>query len=398
MRYEFRIATSFMTYNKGQSIFIISAIGLGVAVQVFISSLIVSLQTMIVDKVLGDAPHISIEAKDLREKLLIVEGKPIIYGNFSTNKNRIIEHKEIVKALKSYEEIKEVVPSVEGNVLYQRAGKSSSLGVRGLDLEVANKLYNILDRIILGKGNIDGENVLVGKRLAEDLDLTIGDIMELTLAEGTKEKVRISGIFNFENPTSNGNLIIMNLDRAERIFKKRGYVTRIDLQLEDVFLAPEITKKMEQQFKEVKIIPWTRDGGNLLDALRSQTASSNIIQVVVMLATSMSIASVLLVTVLQKIKEIGILKAMGALDSSTGIFFLIQGAIIGFMGSFLGVFIGIALIKLYMVGVKPSFVIEVVPWKMFGILLVSTLAGILSGVYPAIKCMKLTPIQVIKGD
>lgn len=398
MRYEFRIGTGFMLHSKGQSIFIICAIGLGVAVQVFISSLIVSLQDMIIENVLGDTAHISIHSQDLREKLILVEGTPIIYGNFSINRDKIIEHKQIVKELKEYSEITEIVPSVEGNVLYQRAGKSTSISVRALNLEDGDGLYNILSRIELGKGNIDGENVLVGKRLAEDLDLTVGDIMDLTLSEGGKERVRISGIFNFENPVSNSNLVIMNLERGERIFKKKGYVTTIALQLENIFLASELSEKLQEKFPEVEVVPWTRDGGNLLDALRSQTASSNIIQVVVMLATSMSIASVLLVTVLQKIKEIGILKAMGALDRSTGIFFLIQGAIIGFTGSLLGIFIGIGLIKFYMVAARPDFIIETVPWKMGSILIVSTLAGIISGAYPARKCMRLTPIEVIKGD
>lgn len=112
----------------------------------------------------------------------------------------------------------------------------------------------------------------------------------------------------------------------------------------------------------------------------------------------MSIASVLLITVLQKMKEIGILKAVGALDKSTGYLFIIQGALIGFLGSILGLFFGLGIIETYIKLAQPTFNIAVHPEKLVLIIFISTLSGIISGIVPARKCMKLSPIEVIKGE
>lgn len=398
MRYEFRIGIGFMIHSKGQSIFIISAIALGVAVQIFISSLVTSLQASLIERFLGESAHISITDGNTRDQLLISEDKPLIYGNFSFTQNRITDSSNIVNYLKDYEDVTIVVPTVEGNAIYNRGGKTTSLTIRGVDLSLGDRLYNIVDRIIKGVPVIDSENILIGTRLAQDYDLKIGDIMQLTLSSGKIETVRISGIFDLENTSSNTNLVIMDLNKAQRIFDKKGYVTNINIQIKDVFQAPILAEIFQQKYPYLEVVPWTRDSENIIKALKSQTETSVIIQIVVMLATSMSIASVLLVTVIQKMKEIGILKAMGALDRSTGYLFIIQGALIGFLGSILGLFFGVAVIEFYVNLAQPSFDITIAPSKLLLIVLVSTISGIISGIAPARKCMKLSPIEVIKGE
>ncbi|MCQ9628608.1 FtsX-like permease family protein, partial [Cetobacterium somerae] len=148
----------------------------------------------------------------------------------------------------------------------------------------------------------------------------------------------------------------------------------------------------QKQYPNLEVVPWTRDADNSLKALKAQSSTSFIILVVVTLATSMSIASVLLVSVLQKMKEIGMLKAMGALDRSTGYLFIIQGALIGFLGSILGLFFGLGVREFYVNLAQPNFNITVQPEKLVLIILISTLSGIISGSIPARKCMKLSPI------
>lgn len=398
MRYEFRISINFMTHNKGQTIFIVSAIALGVAIQIFIASLIVSLQTSLIQRILGDSSHISIEDGNMRDRLLLLDNSPTIYGNFSTTRNKIQDFSDIINYIKNYDDVTVVVPTIEGNAIYSRGEKTTSLTVRGIDLKSGDRLYNITDRTVRGVPLIDSENILIGTRLAKNYYLNPGDIMQLTLSSGEIETVRVAGIFDLENSFSNSNLVIMDFDRAQRLFNKKGYATNINLQIKDVFKAPNLAEDFQKKYPYLEVIPWTRDSENILKALRSQTDTSIIIQVVVMLATSMSIASVLLVTVLQKMKEIGILKAMGALDKSTGYLFIIQGTLIGFLGSIVGVVLGILLIEIYVFFAQPSFEILVRPQKLALIIFISTIAGTLSGIIPAKKCMKLSPIEVIKGE
>lgn len=398
MRYEFRIGLGFMFHSKGQSIFIILAIALGVAVQVFIASLITAVQISIIDRVLGDNSHIYIDDGNTRDKLLSLDVPPFVYGNFSKDRNKILESQNIIDSLKNLKDIVNIVPTIEGNAIYSRQGKTTSVSIRGMDLSLGDKIYNVSNRVIEGTPLIDSENILIGTRLAQNYQLKVGDIMDLTLPSGSIEKMRISGIFDLGNQISNTSLIVMDLNKAQLLFNKKGFFTDINIQIKDVFKAPIIAKQIQAEYPDLEVVPWTRDGESILKALQSQTATTLIIQIVVMLATCMSIASVLLVTVVQKIKEIGILKAMGALDRSTGIFFIVQGTAIGFLGSILGIFIGIFLLHLYVTFTSPSFEIPIDPTKMLLILLISTLAGMISGIIPARKCMKLSPIEVIKGE
>lgn len=398
MRYEFRVSINFMTHNKGQSLFIISAIALGVAIQIFIASLITSLQVSLIERILGDSSHIYIDDGNMRDKLLLVEDNPIVYGNFPTTKNKIEEYQGIIDYLGTFEKIKVIVPTIEGNALYTRDGKTTSLMIKGMDLNSGDRLYNIIGRVISGSPIVNSDNILIGTRLAKNYELQAGDVMSLTLPSGKLEAVRISGIFDLENVGSNTSLVIMDFNKAQRIFNKKGNVTNINIQINDVFDAPNLAEIIQKQYPNLEVVPWTRDADNILKALKAQSDTSFIIQVVVTLATSMSIASVLLVTVLQKMKEIGILKAMGALDRSTGYLFIIQGALIGFLGSLLGLFFGLGVIEFYINLAQPNFNIIIQPEKLVLIILISTLSGIISGIIPARKCMKLSPIEVIKGE
>ena len=398
MRYEFRVSINFMTHNKGQSLFIISAIALGVAIQIFIASLITSLQVSLIERILGDSSHIYIDDGNMRDKLLLVEDNPIVYGNFPTTKNKIEEYQGIIDYLGTFEKIKVIVPTIEGNALYTRDGKTTSLMIKGIDLNSGDRLYNIIGRVISGSPIVNSDNILIGTRLAKNYELQAGDVMSLTLPSGKLETVRISGIFDLENVGSNTSLVIMDFNKAQRIFNKKGNVTNINIQINDVFDAPNLAKIIQKQYPNLEVVPWTRDADNILKALKAQSDTSFIIQVVVTLATSMSIASVLLVTVLQKMKEIGILKAMGALDRSTGYLFIIQGALIGFLGSLLGLFFGLGVIEFYINLAQPNFNIIIQPEKLVLIIFISTLSGIISGIIPARKCMKLSPIEVIKGE
>lgn len=397
MRYEIKIALEFLRYSKGQTIFIVSAIALGVAVQIFISSLISSLQVSLIYRILGTTPHITINSGDTRDELRAKQNIVGNYGNISLDRDRIPNYEKIIEVLSENDEIKLIVPTVEGSAIYKTMGKNANLNIVGMDLKNADSLYNIKDRIIEGNSSIYSNNVLIGIKFSRDFRVDLGDQITLTLPNSQKEVVRVVGIFDLENQGVNKSMVVMDIDRAKIIFGKVGYVTDINIQTKDVFEADNVSDSIKDIYPELEVTSWTQDGAALLKALQSQTDSSIIIQSVVMLATAMSISSVLIVTVLQKIKEIGILKAMGAKDKSTGMIFLIQGGVIGFCGSVLGIVFGKLVISTYTYFAKPTFTILISNEKLIAILIFSTMVGILSGIIPALRCMKLSPIEVIKS-
>ncbi|MGL4997689.1 ABC transporter permease [Cetobacterium sp.] len=397
MRYEIKIAYNFLMKSKWQTLFLLTAIGTGVAVQLFISSLIVSLQDNLVDTILGNIAHIIIEDGDMR-KTIKKEGGIYTYGNFSNERNKISNYKNIISVLKNDTSVKNVVPTLEGNALYERSGKSIALKIRGVDLETGNSIFKVKEKVYSGKNNIESNKILIGKRVAEDFFLSPNDILSITLPNGNKENFIVNGIFDLEDAQSNNGLVYMDILKAQRIFDKRGYINKINIQLNNIFLGNEFSKKIESRYPYLKAISWMKDGKQLLNALKSQTMSSLVIQVVVLLSTTLSIASVLYITVVQKTKEIGILKAIGASDFSIGFIVLIQGATVGFLGAVLGCLLGIILIQVFQIGAKPSFIIVVKLPLILRILIFSTLSGIIAAYIPGKKSMKLNPVEVIKGE
>lgn len=397
MRYEVKIALKFLLFNKRQSIFLLMTISMGVAIQLFISSLIVSLQSNLIESVLGNSPHIILEDKNFRKNLLKEKNDTYNYGNFIKEKNKIENYKGIIKNLEENFNFKGIVPLVEGNALYKKDEKSRSINILGINLLNGDEIFNISKRVYMGRPYLYSNNIIIGKGIKEEFSLNIGDYFKLILPNGNIEKMRIVAVVDLENKQRNDSFVFIDLKKSQKILDKIGYVTAINLQLIDVFKSDEISILLEKNYKNLKSTSWTKNNKSLLLALKSQTSSSIIIQVVVMIATCLSITSVLLITVIQKSKEIGILKAMGALDKSISYIFIIQGAIFGFFGSIMGNFIGFLIIKSYMIGVKPPFIIEIDLKKVFIIIGITVLVGVISAYAPSRRCKKMEPIEVISG-
>lgn len=397
MRYEIKIAYKFLMKSKGQTLFLLTAIATGVAVQVFISLLIVSLQNNIIDTVLGNIAHIVVEDGDNRNALK-KSNETYNYGNFSIERDRIANYENIINSLKKNKSIKNIVPTLESNALYERGGKSIALQIRGVDLEVGDSIFKVKDKVYSGKNIIESNKILIGKRVAEDYNLSPNDILNITLPNGEKERFIVNGIFDLENSVSNNGLVYMDMQKAQRVFQKKGYVNKINIQLNNIFLGDIIAYDLENNFSDLKATSWMKDGKQLLNALRSQTISTTVIRMVILLSTTLSIASVLYITVVQKTKEIGILKAIGATDFSIGFIFLFQGVFVGFLGAVLGCIFGSVLINIFQITAKPSFKIEIEFLQLLKVIVFSTISGVIAAYIPGRKSMKLNPIEVIKGE
>ena len=304
----------------------------------------------------------------------------------------------MINSLKKNKNIKNIVPTLESNALYERGGKSIALQIRGVDLEVGDSIFKVKNKVYSGKNTIESNKILIGKRVAEDYNLSPNDILNITLPNGEKERFIVNGIFDLENSISNNGLVYMDMQKAQRVFQKKGYVNKINIQLNNIFLGDKVAHDLENNFSDLKATSWMKDGKQLLNALRSQTISTTVIRTVILLSTTLSIASVLYITVVQKTKEIGILKAIGATDFSIGFIFLFQGAFVGFLGAVLGCIFGSILINIFQLTAKPSFKIEIEFLQLLKVIIFSTVSGVIAAYIPGRKSMKLNPIEVIKGE
>lgn len=385
MRLAFKIAFRFLKSSKGQTALILLGIAIGVSVQVFIGSLIQGLQKSLVDKTVGNSPQITLVNKD--EDALIEDYKDIT--------GEIEDMDGDITAL-SY--------AADGPGFINYKEDNYSILLRGFDIERANKIYSIKNRLVKGKLPDSKEDIIIGLDLKEDLGVELNEKIEIRTPEGSIKEFNIAGIFDLKVANINESWIITTLEGAQGLLGIKDTVTSIEIQVGDVFLADTIGEDIKEILPQgdFEVSNWKAQNEELLSGLSGQSVSSIMIQVFVMLSVVLGIASVLAISVVQKSKQIGILKAMGIKDRTSSLIFLFQGLLLGIGGAILGIVIGLGLsIAFTTFATNPdgSPIVELYIDYKFILLsgTIAILAATIASVIPARNSSKLNPIEVIRN-
>lgn len=403
--FAFRVARRFLWVSRSQTLLILLGITAGVSIQIFLSSLISGLQANLVEQTVGDAPHIVVLPQvQTPFSLARFEGNLVLYAVASPVREqaKILSWQPAEAKLSQNENLRVSSPLVEGAGSMRKGERARSVILRGVIFERANLIYELQERTIRGIPKIGGNGILVGKELAEDLRLTPGDIVSVTTTSGKEGTFIVNGLFDLGNKTINSSWIFLDLAPAQALLDLEGAISSIEIQIDEVFQSETIADEIRRDFPQYTIETWQTRNRQLLSALQSQSLSSYLIQFFILIAVTLGIASVLVVSVAQRIREIGILKAIGITNFGVSLIFLIQGGILGLLGSFLGAMFGFFLIRLFQGAAQASggaisFSIAVNPKTLLLIMGISSLASLLAAISPARQAAKLVPIEVIRN-
>lgn len=400
MKFELKMALRFMASGKSQTIFIIVGIAVGVAVQIFLGSLINSLQDSLVDETIGNSSHITIRNIEDTVSLAISQttGEDLVFrGNQPLFQKNLDNWALLVEEIAKEESVTAISPTLQGTALVKSSGRDRSVQIKGVVLEDADRIYDISSRMVLGLPVAEGNTILIGATLAQDLSLTEGDSLNVLLPNGSSVRLIIGGIYDLQNEAANGSLLFMDLRRAQKLFNTGDTVSSIETQITDPFEADVIASQWKQSLGNVKVEEWMELNQQLLSALSSQSSSSYTIQFFVILSITLGISSVLAVSVIQKSKEIGILKAMGATKKTASQIFILQGFLLGMAGSIAGIGLGILLLTGFNSAEGLSFSITY-EWRNILLLAVIAIsAGAIASVIPARRSANLNPMEAIKN-
>ncbi|HHX59217.1 MAG TPA: ABC transporter permease [Epulopiscium sp.] len=384
MNLAFSIARRFLNSNKGQTLLIVIGIAIGVSVQIFIGSLIDGLQRSLVDTTIGSSSHITI----------------IPRGNedyFDTQEVLIVN-------LKADKRFSAVSKALDSPALVLANEESYPILIRGLKFADANKIYDFRDKIMSGRIPQRRSEVMFGKDLVQKMGVSLGDQVEITTQGARAATVEIVGIYDFKVASINSSWAVMTLENAEYLLDKQNELTAIETQIEDVFSADIIADDVGVLLSSdaLEVTNWKSQNQQLLSGLAGQSASSYMIQVFVLLAVLLGISSVLAISVVQKSRQIGILKAMGIKDSTASLIFLFQGLILGTIGAIIGTGLGIGLTYVFSKFVKNPDGTSLVPFYLdytfiTGSVIIAIVSSTLAALIPARKSSKLNPIEVIKN-
>ena len=408
MSFEWMIAVRYFRADGMQSVLTVMGVAVGVSVFLFITSLIGGLQESLTNQVIGSISQVTLEPKDNDPRTLaelegLDEKSEVALtrtAKFGQREAKIGEWKPIVAHLDQDSQLTAVSPVVNGSGFAIRGSQVKPISFRGVDPARANGIIDLKAKMKKGAYDVSGQNCVIGVDLARDLGVGLKDKIRVRSSKSRELTLNISGIFDSGISDVNLRSFFVSLNNAQHLLDLVGYINAIETKVTEVFKADEIADRLAAG-TGLKGKSWSRQNKDFLAALQGQSSSKSMIQVFSMVSVAFGIASVLIVTVVQKSREIGILKSMGTRTRSILLIFLLQGLFVGLIGSILGSLMGGGLCQLLaQIPGKGSlgrlFPIHLLPEYLVQAVVLSVVMGIFAGVAPARRAAKLDPVEVIR--
>lgn len=271
----------------------------------------------------------------------------------------------------------------------------------GIDPDVYFKIVKLPDFIMAGQPRVMSDDIIVGLDLAKDLGVTLGDKLTVTSATGGSRLLTISGIFDLGNKGANMRSTYVALRTAQALSNLPGGVTSIDLTVEDVYAAETVAKAVNVA-TGVQADSWIKTNAQFFTAVNAQQTSNTMIRLFVGLSVAFGIASVLVVSVIQRSRDIGILRAMGTSQGQILRIFLLQGALLGFAGSVIGTIAGAGALLYWHGAMRQAdgselFPLILEPQLFVSAMILAAMTGVAAAAVPALRAAKLDPVVAIRG-
>jgi lipoprotein-releasing system permease protein len=401
--FELRVALRFLREGRMQTVLIIVGVAAGVAVITYISALISGLQGSTLTKTLGAQAHVTLRAPDdvvtparvtALDSMVLTETQPR-----AQRLRSVANWQALVPLLEQLPAIVGVSPMVSGSGLALRGEATQAIALLGVDLNRYDRVVGVRSKVVGGVASLSPGEAIIGRELATDLGVRPGD--RLTLQTGSvSDAVRVTALLDLGVKDLNRRTVIVPLRAAQNLLGLPGGATSLDLTVKDVWTAQTLAQDLRQQFP-YKIESWQESNAQLVSALNAQSVSTALIRAVVLVVVVLGIASVLVVSVVQKRREIGILRAMGATRGQVMRLFLVQGAVVGAVGALLGLVLALAMIWAFTSFVRgsdglPLFIIHLPGTLALQVALLATTCGVLAAIAPARRAAAMDPAQAIR--
>jgi lipoprotein-releasing system permease protein len=403
--FEWIAAVRFLREGRLQTLFIVGGISIGVAVIVFMSAMLAGLEANFIKRVLTSQPQIQLIPPDQ-------VARPLRGGDAGELEDAVVQRPsqrilsidqwpKIRDQLLSMPQITAVSPTMAGSALAVRGDASRAISLSGIEPDSYFKIVRVPDYIVAGQSRLSSEDTIIGVELARNLGATVGDKLNVSAANGASRVLTITGLVDLGNKGINQRAAYVSLRTAQSLLGMIGGVTTIDLTITDIYAAETLAQQI-QASNAVEADSWIKTNAQFFTAVEAQKTSNTLIRAFVALSVAFGIAAVLVVSVIQRSKEIGILRAMGTTRGKIMRVFLLQGGLLGFAGSLFGSAIGaVALIYWHAVArqVDGSELFPLILDRQLFIatMILATFTGVLAATAPALRAAKLDPVVAIRG-
>ena len=403
--FEWIVAMRFLSEGKVQTSFIIGGISIGVAVIIFMSALLSGLQSNFVKRVLTGQAHIQIlPPKEVARALQDIEQNTLEGATMQAPLQRIKsidQWQSVAHDVMNFDEVVSVSPAATGAALVTRGNATQAVSITGMVPEIYYNIIPLPEKIVQGNAFVTHEDIVIGTELADNMGLTIGDKIRLSAANGTNITLTVRGIFDLGNKGANTRNAYVSLRTAQSILGMIGAASVLDVTVKDVYEAEIVARKIAQ-LTHLDVESWIKTNEQFFIAVGAQTTANSAIRFFVALSVGFGIASVLVVSVVQRSSNIGILRAMGVTRGQILRVFLLQGGVLGFAGAWVGALMGgMALMAWEHFEKNPDgsvmFILSFEPRMFVMAIVLATLTGLLAAVAPALRAARLDPVVAIRG-
>jgi len=403
VRFEWFVALRYLREGRMQTALVLGGTTVGVAVMVFLTALISGLQQSLVRQTLSSQAHILVKAPERSARVLPPPAGTVLAARVDRVPDRIrsIEQwQQVLASIATVPGVLAATPTAAGAAFASRGPATKSITLRGIEPESFARVIEVVPKMRAGRFALEGAEAIVGTVLASDLGVGVGDKVRLSTPEGRGDVFTVSGVFDLGNKEVNARWVFVPLRSAQTMLDIPGGATTIEVKVAEIFEAEKLAREIARRHG-LSADSWMELNQQLLVGLRSQSASSWMIQVLVVLAVALGIASVLGVSVIQKSREIGILKATGTSTGAIQRIFLLEGALVGGAGSVLGALLGsgmaVAFARLARAPTgDPLFPVDLTPGLFLGAAAVAIVTGTLAAWFPASRAARLEPADVIR--
>ena len=416
--FEWVLATRFLREGLLQTLFIIAGVALGVSMIVFMSALLSGLQGSIFKTLLDFQPQIVISPPDEAPRNLrgnTEDGASVagsVAGSVAASVAASVQPRaQRPRSLDQWQKVRAstlalpgvlvVAPVAEGSAFILRGDATTGVALRGIEPESYLRLIALREKIVSGTAELSSTDILIGSKLARDLGVKTGDKLTVQAASGVSSVLFVSGVLDFGNQGQNAGNVYVALRTAQSLLGLPGGATALQIKVALPFEAETLATQIAAQ-PDIKVESWIKTNAEFFKVLSGQTLTFLMIRVFVGMTAALGIASVLVVSVVQKSKEIGILRATGTTRRQILGVFLLQGSLLGLLGSLVGSVMGWAFLAAWRGYAKndqgvPFFVLDAPPMLFVYVALGATLVGTLSALFPAQRAARLDPAVAIRG-
>lgn len=386
---EFFISFRFLRYRIFRSIVIILAVGIGIAVQIFIGIIIDSTQANLIKRTLGTSPHITI--------------KP--YENDKLN-SKIKNPDLIIQKLNlDLSKFKKIIAVINQNIqvldFYSKNSVSANI-VGSYDI-LGKDLYGIEENFIFGKKILDNNEAIIGYSIYEKLNLDLNDLISLKNNNQEYKGIKVVGVFKTGNQLIDNYIFMKKEEVQDFLGYKRNEYTSLFFQINNVFESDKIKNDILNFYNEpYEITEWKESNKQLLNGLSAQSQSGFFIQFFILMSIGVSILSFINMKIVEKYKEIGILKAMGMKNINIIKIFLYISFILGFSSIFLGMILSFFMLNLFINLTRneqglPLFDLTIRTNYLILTILFNIFTVVISGYISSRKVIKIEPAKIITG-